>query len=100
MRTLKTIVWVSLIFYFTALSYASPFLVCDPQADALEYVVVLSDGAEIITPAPLHYDLSGLTPGVYVVTVYAKSGVWRSEASIPLDFTKPLLLQPVIKLAE
>jgi len=63
------------------------------------YILVLNDGSEIETPAPLHYDLISLEPGQYVVTAKAKQGVWVSEPSIPLEFTKPDILKPVLALA-
>jgi len=89
------------LFYVGVVSVsAKPFVVCDPQVDVEEYVLVLNDGSEIVTPAPLKYDLADLLPGQYVLVAYAKNGVWRSDASVPLDFTKPLLIQPVIRLSE
>ncbi|OYT14772.1 MAG: hypothetical protein B7C24_16610 [Bacteroidetes bacterium 4572_77] len=78
---------------------AQPFLVCDPQPNVDSYKLVLNDGSEIETPAPLHYDLSGLEPGQYVVTAKAIQGVWASLPSVPLDFTKPSLSTPVIYLS-
>ena len=78
---------------------AQPFLVCDEQPDAESYLVILNDGAEIETPAPLHYDLSSLEPGQYVVTAKAKKGVWVSEPAIPLEFQKPSISQPTLSLS-
>ena len=83
------------------LSYAAPFLACDvPEALPEVYILVLNDGTEIETPAPLHYDLKDLAPGQYVVTAKAKTGVWSSEPSVPLDFTKPLLISPTLFIQE
>ena len=89
---------LAVLFGLAIVAHAAPFLVCDPSTDAESYVLILNDGAEIETPAPLHYDLSSLSPGTHVVKAYAVKGVWRSEASVPLEFTKPELLKPVIRI--
>ena len=86
------------VFMFVGISSANPFLKCDLQDNIDEYILVLNTGDEISTPSPLNYDLKDLPVGAYVVTVWAKRGVWRSLPSTPLEFTKPLLTPPILRL--
>jgi len=83
---------LALALLFPALAFGNPFLVCDPQAGAEQYVLEINgtDGA-IFTAQPdgsMKYDLAGLADGTY--TVRAKAGnIWGwSEYSLPFEFTK------------
>ena len=97
---MKKLLLVLFILCFAGFASAAPFLVCDDPGEELDsYTLVLNDGSEISTPAPLHYNLESLEPGQYVVTAKAVKGVWKSEPSDPLDFTKPSLLQPILSLS-
>ena len=63
---------------------AAPFLVCDTDTNC-EYYRVQADGVEVVdnTPAPLHYDLQGMTPGQISFTAQC-CNVWGcSEVSDP-----------------
>jgi len=65
---------------------SAPFLVCDdpaPEQQVIEYEV-FQDGVSIgKTPAPLHFDLKDITPGVYNFTVTAKNEWGTSNPSDP-----------------
>ncbi len=78
------------VFILWCVSYAAPFLVCDPQPDAERYELTI-DGTVISTPAPLKYDLAGIAQGSHRITAVAINDTWgvRSEPSAPFDFSKP-----------
>ncbi len=94
----KFILMLFMMVAMAATVFAQPFLVCDNQDDVDAYIVQFEGMDPVETPAPLHYDLNGIDPGDYVVTVKAKNGVWVSEPSIPLEFTKPSLSPPILEL--
>jgi hypothetical protein len=67
----KLILALLIVAFATVPVLASPFLVCDdpaPEEQVTSYEV-FQDGVSLgITPAPLHFDLVGLVPGVYEFT--------------------------------
>lgn len=96
---MKELLIALMILMFSVCSVqARPFLVCDPQEGVDSYVITFNTGEEIETPAPLHYDLEGLAPGEHVVDARAVQGVWTSDPSVPLSFTKPTLLRPALNI--
>lgn len=92
---MKKLCVIFLVLFCSAITYAEPYLVCDAQENVDQSVLVINDGSELITPAPLHYDLSQLDVGGYVVVAYAEQDSWRSPVSVPFEFTKPLLRSPI-----
>ena len=77
--------------------YADPFLVCDipPVDEQVTEYEVFQDGVSLgKTPAPLHFDLEGITPDKYNFTATACNSWGCSELSdpyvSPLSATKPL----------
>ena len=90
---MKNFLLVIYIFILTTtIIYASPFLVCDPDPKATEYIIVF-DGATITTPAPLNLDLESITEGEHVLEVRAKN-TWGVSSAVPFTFTKELPLTP------
>lgn len=75
--------------FFAATAWAAPFLVCDPPASTecvTAYEVTLG-GATVETPAPLHYDLSGVQAGDHSVEVRAVCvSQWGRLTSYPAPF--------------
>ena len=66
--------------------WAAPFLICDDPlvAEQVTSYEVFQDGVSIgITPAPLHFDLSGVTPGAYNFTATAINAWGSSSPSNP-----------------
>jgi hypothetical protein len=82
-----------------AIAQASPFLVCDPTTETIEYYVVsglpTGMGAEKITPDVTKkygfmLDLSTLPPGEYTIKAKACTGPWGCSAdSLPFSFKRP-----------
>ena len=87
---------VSLIFASTV--WANPFLVCDPQPDTDEFVVVI-DGVQTIVPyqetviggdtVVVLADLAGIEDGNHTVSVKAKN-IWGESSPSPFLFSKIL----------
>ena len=92
---MKKLFLAALIFVFCmGIASAAPFLVCTPDQTAKEYVLTLNSGEEIITTAPLRFDLGELEPGEYIGLIKAKINQWTGPLSDPFGFTKPLILSP------
>jgi hypothetical protein len=89
-----------LVFALPVVAFANPFLVCDPDPDATSYLVKLDGLAEVETPAPLKFDLAGVSVGNHRVEVKAKNNLWgaTSEAS-PFEFSRPSLSVTNIRLS-
>lgn len=76
---------------------ATPYLVCDPPpaGDCTDaYAVTLDGAAAVETPAPLRFDLAGLSVGTHNVTVRAvcAATVWTprlESAPVPFAFARP-----------
>ena len=65
---------------------AAPFLVCDapPAAEQVTSYKVFQDGVSLgTTPAPLNFDLKGVTPGAYSFTATAINAWGGSSPSNP-----------------
>ena len=65
---------------------ADPFLVCDdpPAVEQVTGYEVFQDGVSLgITPAPLSFDLQGVTPGAYDFTATAINAWGSSSPSNP-----------------
>jgi hypothetical protein len=98
------IITAAILLLIPVLLWASPFLVCDPMAEVEEFEIVGLGKEPIITPAfvrqdgqkELRYDLQSLPPGSYTVKVRALVGLWGSDYSDPLDFSKPALPKPSV----
>ena len=67
----------------------SPFLVCDPQPTATHYEVSLDGGGWVSTPAPLHYDLEGISIGWHTIQAKACNSAGCSDPA-ELRFQKKL----------
>ena len=65
---------------------AAPFLVCDapPAAEQVISYEIFQDGISLgTTPAPLNFDLQGITPGAYTFTATAINAWGASQPSNP-----------------
>lgn len=86
------IVLVSLFLMSTS-AIAAPFLICDDPPDeerVFRYVLLIDGGMVAIeTPAPLHYDLGGMTDGVHDFEVRAENVEGLSGPAF-FSFTKGL----------
>ena len=70
---------------------AAPFLVCDDPAptEQVTSYEMFQDGVSLgVTPAPMHFDLQGVTPGAYDFTAIAIN-VWG-----PSDPSDPYISPP------
>ena len=90
-----------------SLSFASPFLVCDPLAGISYYAVTNLDGLSNPNVAAqadgsIKMDLAGLTAGTYTVAVQACDNLWGCSAPANFTFTKPatISLPASIKLTK
>lgn len=101
---MKRLLILFCILILPALSWGSPYLVCDPypvSAGVDTFVLAIDGGEGIESPAAvaangatsLYYDLQSVTPGVHTVTVKAKNTQWSLESDpTPFDFSRPELL--------
>ena len=82
-----------IIILIGSLAFADPFLVCDdpPAEQQVTGYECFQDGVSIgTTPAPLNFDLAGITPGTYNFTCVAFN-VWG--VSQPSD---PYISPPIV----
>ena len=94
---MKRIILVVLIVALSTGVNAAPFLVCDvpPAAEQVTSYEMFQDGVSLgITPAPLNFDLNGVSPGAYEFTAIAINAWGVSSASnpylSPASATQPL----------
>ena len=80
---------IGFIFLTCTLVHAAPFLVCDEDSNVTSYLVTLDSGEEVEVPAPLRFDLSGISEGEHVIEVKAKN-VYGESAPVPFEFIKAL----------
>ena len=83
---MKKIILVLAILVMAVSVSAAPFLVCDdpPVAELVTSYEVFQDGISLgVTPAPLHFDLQGVTPGAYSFTATAINAWGSSSPSNP-----------------
>ena len=80
-----------------SVAWADPFLGCDdpPAAEQVTGYEIFQDGVSLgTTPAPMHFDLQGVTPGAYEFTATAINAWGVSSASnpyiSPASVTQPL----------
>ena len=82
----KLIIAMAILTMTAGMAWADPFLGCD-DPDPAEQVTsyeVFQDGVSLgIVPAPLHFDLNGITPGAYEFTATAINAWGVSAASNP-----------------
>ena len=72
--------------FMTSVAWAAPFLVCDgpPAAEQVTGYEIFQDGVSLgTTPAPMMFDLQGVTPGAYEFTAIAINAWGVSSASNP-----------------
>jgi hypothetical protein len=65
-----------------SVAWSAPFLRCDdpPAAEKVTQYEVFQDGVSLgFTPAPLNFNLTGITPGAYNFTAKAIN-VWGSSS--------------------
>ena len=92
----KLVMALVVMVMMVGVSFADPFLVCDPQTNVTHYIVVLN-GATIEVPAfdlgdgtvALRYDLKGINVGNHNVEVRAKN-IWDKSIAVPFAFVKSL----------
>ena len=82
----KLIIAMAILAMTAGIAWADPFLGCD-DPDPAEQVTsyeVFQDGVSLgTTPAPLNFDLQGVTPGQYEFTATAINAWGVSAASNP-----------------
>ena len=69
-----------------SVAWSAPFLRCDdpPAAEQVTSYEVFQDGVSLgTTPAPLNFDLDGVTPGAYNFTAIAINAWGASSPSNP-----------------
>lgn len=78
--------------FVAAVAFASPFLICDPQAGVTHYKVTGPSWISTTVPAQpdgsIKMDVAAAITGVNALTVAACIGVWCSDA-VPFEFTRP-----------
>lgn len=92
---MKTFLIAIAILFFSSVAMADPFLICDdPLTDqAVTGYECFQDGVSLgPTPAPLHYDLAGVTPGAYNFTCVAINAWGVSQPSDP--YRSPQTIAP------
>lgn len=81
---MKTLILAILL--IPSLALGAPFLICDApnSAEQVTSYEVFKDGVSLgVTPAPLHFDLQGITPGQYNFTAKAINAWGISAPSNP-----------------
>jgi hypothetical protein len=84
MKKLSLLAVVMSVLFGFSVSWAGPFLVCDPPADpdSVETYEIFKDGILLADGIPkqpdgsVRYDLDGTTPGRYTFTAKACNAVW------------------------
>ena len=100
MKRLFGVLMVGVILLFTAMVDAAPFLVCDPQPNATQYIVEFDGVVETVTyntdgpgGSVLLKDLAGIDDGPHAVIVRAMN-FWGLSDPVPFDFVKELPVNP------
>jgi len=87
----------SLVVLFPVTIFATPFLICDPQAGITQYTVEVKQGAAVIETATFasqadgsaKWDLAKYAVGSYSFRLKAADAKgWWSDFSVPFDATK------------
>lgn len=98
---MKKFMLILLILLFASASWASPFLVCDPQASAVGLSFEVREGTTVIysganqPDGSIRVDIQDIAVGTHTVTArYVNpSAMWEGERfsadSPPLEFTRP-----------
>ena len=80
--------------------FAAPFLVCDPQSNTDEYIIIFDGTEEIVAynEQPEGYvilkDLVGIAEGSHHIEIKARN-MWGESIAVPFDFTKVLPGKPI-----
>jgi hypothetical protein len=83
------IVVVLVLFVFSSLAMAKPFLVCDPQP-GVDYILLVN-GVEVTSLAVedrLYYDLQDVPIGANDISVRAYN-MWGESSPVPFSFARP-----------
>ncbi len=94
----KIMLLILLLVFLPIIAWAKPFLVCDAQTNVDDYILYQVAGTtctptditgktKIITPYPLHYDLEGLSSGVFHFCIAAEN-IWGQSNLVPFGSTK------------
>lgn len=93
---MKKLLFISLLLFalFPVTAFASPFLVCDPQAEITQYELeingTVTSGIVAEADGSIRHDLAGFEPGAYTFRARcADVSGWWSDWSIPFDGMKP-----------
>ena len=94
---MKKLLLILAMVLIPTLSFAAPFLVCDPQAGVTDYKLTGPAWVPATAPAQpdgsIHMDVSGATVGLNSITVAAckTDPVWGQLCSpfVPYSFTRP-----------
>jgi len=98
MKTAFILIIALVLAFWPEISFADPFLVCDPTSeDIASYIVKVNGGEEMLSqPASmgdgtvrLEYDLAGLPEGPFTIEVAAEN-VWGRSPFAPFSSTKAL----------
>lgn len=92
--------FIGLFLLIPCLTFASPFLVCDPQTNVTHYIVTINGNTtEVLAfdlgdgTVMLRYDLAGILTGIHNTTVKAKN-IWGESVAVPFEFVKALPAVP------
>ncbi len=109
MKTILSLLLTLLLFCLVSISYASPYLICDPYPTTVvqpTYFELTIDGGAAIQSVPqttadgkrLYYDLASVTTGSHNMTIKA-CNEWGCSSSVPFSLTKAVPVAPAnIKL--
>ena len=94
---MKKLIFVLIGMLVASVSYAAPFLVCDPQSGVTHYKLTGPAWVPASTPAQtdgsIKLDVAESNVGVNSLTAAAciNSNVWGEQCSVsvPFDFTRP-----------
>ena len=95
-RVMKKFIVLAMIL-IASVSYAAPFLVCDPQSGVIHYNLTgpawVPASTLAQTDGSIKLDVAGSNVGLNSLTVAAciSDGVWGEQCSVsvPFDFTRP-----------
>jgi hypothetical protein len=101
-KTIVIMAAMAIVMAIPALSWAGPFLVCDPQAGVTSYKITGLGAGTLsslaISDGSMRHDLASISSGTYNITVAACTGegtVWEvCSTTVPFSFTKPSLSAP------
>jgi hypothetical protein len=93
---MKKLLLVIAFMLVASVSFASPFIVCDPQAGVVGYEITgLGEPVTFVAQpdGSLKYDLASVNSDTYTLTV-AACNVWGCSSTAPFGFSKQVPSAP------